>query len=498
MGGSVSLKYFLSAHLSARYRHVSHLLLLTALAAAATGCGSNNSPSPPATSSGTGTTAVTLLASSTANDQLSQFNLSLTSITLTSQSGKTVTLSVGTQNSEFMHLNGHAEPLVTINVPQDTYTSATATVGSAQFACAALDAKGSLNTSFFSYGATPSSQVTVHVPTPIAIAGPAMGLSLNLQVSPSATYTACVPSGIEPYSINPTFNLAPVTFSSSAGNAAGTLPGLQGLIASVSASDSSLSVTGADGAVWQVHTDGSTVFQGVSGFSALAGGMPVDMDVAIQQDGSMLATRAAVEDTNATNLSVSRGPLLFVPSSVPVLDTLGREQQGYLFKPELDGSLVFNFGNALFQISGQLNNLQTLPFKAGFSAADMAPGQNVLVSSHALTMGEGPSYVPATTVTLVPQTINGVITGISSAGGFTAYTVMLAAYDLFPNLAVQAGQVTQLPHPASVVVYVDSNTQMLNTGSPVIGLAQRFYGLVFNDGGTLRMDCAQVSDGVAE
>jgi hypothetical protein len=26
----------------------------------------------------------------------------------------------------------------------------------------------------------------------------------------------------------------------------------------------------------------------------------------------------------------------------------------------------------------------------------------------------------------------------------------------------------------------------------------RFYGLVLNDNGTLRMDCAQVNDGVAE
>jgi len=29
------------------------------------------------------------------------------------------------------------------------------------------------------------------------------------------------------------------------------------------------------------------------------------------------------------------------------------------------------------------------------------------------------------------------------------------------------------------------------------GATFRFYGLVFNDNGTLRMDCAQVNDGVA-
>jgi hypothetical protein len=47
-----------------------------------------------------------------------------------------------------------------------------------------------------------------------------------------------------------------------------------------------------------------------------------------------------------------------------------------------------------------------------------------------------------------------------------------------------------------VEVYVDGNTQQLNTQALAPGSTLRFYGLVFNDNGTLRMDCAQVSDGV--
>ena len=42
-------------------------------------------------------------------------------------------------------------------------------------------------------------------------------------------------------------------------------------------------------------------------------------------------------------------------------------------------------------------------------------------------------------------------------------------------------------------MYVDSNTQMLNTQALAAGSTLRFYGLVFNDNGTLRMDCAQVT-----
>jgi hypothetical protein len=49
-----------------------------------------------------------------------------------------------------------------------------------------------------------------------------------------------------------------------------------------------------------------------------------------------------------------------------------------------------------------------------------------------------------------------------------------------------------------VEVYVDTNTVMLTSSAPAPGGTLRFYGLVFNDHGTLRMDCARISPGVTE
>jgi len=46
-------------------------------------------------------------------------------------------------------------------------------------------------------------------------------------------------------------------------------------------------------------------------------------------------------------------------------------------------------------------------------------------------------------------------------------------------------------------VSVDTNTVML-TSAPASGDTLRFYGLVFNDYGTLRLDCARISPGVTE
>jgi hypothetical protein len=174
---------------------------------------------------------------------------------------------------------------------------------------------------------------------------------------------------------------------------------------------------------------------------------------------------------------------------------VGVEGQGLISTGVIEN---FSFGATTFQISGQLTNLRSLPFAATFNASNMVPGQNVLFSTHALSVQGGPTYAPATTATLVPQTINGTVTAVSMSGGFTTYTVGLLSYDLFPDLAVQPGQTSLLSNPNTVIVYADSNTQLLNSEPIAPGSLIRFNGLVFNDSGTLSMDCAQINDGVAE
>jgi hypothetical protein len=101
-------------------------------------------------------------------------------------------------------------------------------------------------------------------------------------------------------------------------------------------------------------------------------------------------------------------------------------------------------------------------------------------------------------VILLPQTLNGTVTAVSNDGGFATYTISLAPFDLFADLAVQAGQTSLLQNPNTVVVYVDSGVQMLNSTPLAVGNTLRFYGLVFNDNGILKMDCAQITDGVAQ
>jgi Domain of unknown function (DUF5666) len=463
-------------------------------AALTNGCAGNG----PATAL-SGNTSLTILASSTANDQLYEFSVTLQSLALISQSGKSVPVLTAQVGDEFIHLNGKVEPLVTVSIPQDVYTSAVATVYEAFPACAGptiIDgALGRIQS---------ESDVTVELPQPVTVTGTAMGLVLNLQVAKSAPFNGgCSSSLSNTISVAPVFNLTPVTIAAQPTSSAnGKALGVEGVINTVSANGEGFSagalytLNERNSPAWQISVNGSTVYQGLGSAASLAAGMPIDMDLALQPDGSLLATRVAVYDTDAADVSVSFGPPLLMNSST-LATALEVEQTGVGISSVVD---IYDFGNAAFQISQQLNNLHNLPFAATFNAANMVDGQNVLFSTHAQRDAQGfpPLPTPATTATLLPQTIDGTVSATSSSGGFTTYTVTLATYDLFPLLAVQPGQTTLLTAPNTVIVYADSNTQMLNTTPPAVGSVLRFNGLVFNDNGTLRMDCAQVNDGVAE
>lgn len=488
-----------------RMAAVNSLALLAAITA---GCGGGSS----STQNFSGNTQVTVVATSTANDQLSQFELDVKTFTLTTQSGKSLSLLPAPEQIEFMHVNGTAEPLFTVGVPQDTYVSATATIGPAVYACESGNSAGTVTAGSLVYGYTPDSHVTVNVPAPIEVSGSNMVLALNLLVSESASWGSSVCADLINGAITPTFNFGPAPSPLHT-----TMRELVGLAASANASGNSLTVTGADASSWGVNADGSiqpyvapswivstngaTAFQGISGLSAITAGMPVEIDATLQPDGSLAASRIAVTDADTNNQTVFIGPALVVRSDRPVVTTKETLADGFL-PTHLDAvnfdPTDFDFENALFHISGALSNLQQLPFTAQFGPATLVDGQNVSITTHQTTPPDVNLGYAGTTVTLVPQTINGTVTAVSSEGNFETYTVSLASYDLFPQLAVQTYQKTLLTSPGTVIVYADSSATRLNTRPIAVGSVVRFNGVVFNDGGTLRMDCLQINDGVAE
>ena len=462
-----------------------------------TNCGSSSSNAVKAQ----GNTAVSVFLSGTANAELAEYDIQLQSITLTNQAGTSVTLLSAPQPSEFIHLNGQIEPLVTVTVPQDTYTAANVTLATPEFINTQYEP--TQNALAICENGSGNPTITVNLPSPITVTGDNMGLVLNLQVSQSTGPFSCSPyTGATP---SPTFNLTPLAISAQATNPAnGKVIGMEASVASIASSGASLTLSVTAGPfgnrTLSASTNDSTVFQGIGNASALAAGMFVNLDGTVQSDGSLLASRIEVENPSAINIWT--GPLLQVDSIVPVLLMYGRQEQGPLFTGPNGNSGVymdipfFDFSAATFGTSGQISNLQTLPFVPTFNDTNLVAGQTVDITSPDFVFGGG-LYTPANTITLIPQTVNGTVESTSTSGNFTIYTVLLAPYDQFPNLAQQSYQVSTITNPSEVEVYVDSNTQKLNTQTLATGNTFRFYGLVFNDSGTLRMDCVQLIDGVA-
>jgi hypothetical protein len=339
--------------------------ILTALIAT-TGCGSTPSSSVPKFS---GNTAVNVLLSSTADEQLNRFDIQLQNISLTNQSGASVSLISSDQGLEFIHLNGGVEPLLTVNIPQGIYTAATATIGTAEFTCVTLTPTGGLDTSIFAYGETPADSVTVNLPSPITVTGPRMSLNLNMLVAQSAAFSSCYdPSSQYTYSISPTFEVTAFPLSAQPSNTAnGRVNTLDGQVTSIDTASGVFQLSLPQDLYLpaislSISSNGSTVFQGINGLSDLTVGMLVDLDGFIQADNSVKATRVAVLDPDTTILSMQSGPVMQTNSLVPVMTAFERRQQGYFYDTKQAAIWSpFNDQNSIFQISGQFTNLQELP-----------------------------------------------------------------------------------------------------------------------------------------
>jgi hypothetical protein len=225
------------------------------------------------------------------------------------------------------------------------------------------------------------------------------------------------------------------------------------------------------------------------GFSTLAAGTLVDLDLVIQPDASLKATRVEVNDLAAVATSI--GPPISPTSKTGEFVILPVEAEGCTI---LCANTFQYDTSTVFGVSGQFTNVQSLPFTVSFASSTLVPGQNV--SNFSSSASQGAQI--ATTATLLPQTLNGTVTSVSTANGFTVYTVSLAPYDLIPTLQQYVGPITRLNTPNIVNVYVDANTSLLNSSPIDLGNNFRFRGLIFDDNGTLRMDCSQINDGVPE
>jgi hypothetical protein len=463
-----------------------------------TGCNSQMGGTPPPV----GNTQVVVLLTSTANDQLSGFGISLGSIALTDNTGKLTTIFTGADPQfgtgvEWMHLNGASEPLVTVSVARGVYTAATVKVDGCAFT--SIDFfNQTINTSTYAQGlcGQGTGTATVNLPSPITVTGSVMGLSLDLQAPQS--FTLIGEGTNATYTISPTFNLSAVSIAPQPTDETnGKVIGVAGQVMSINANGNSFTARTPDGALLTVSSNTNTAYQGVAAFTSLSANLLVNFDAAVQSDGSLLATRVEVDDPTAPGAAI--GPYVFPGSPAGTFATLNLETNGCADtgNPVFCGEVYWYSSNTVFNISQEFSNLASLPFSPTFSSNNFLLGQHLSVFTPG-TFTHNSQNVG--TITLVPQTLNGTVTAISSDAGFNVYTVALATYDLIPALQLYSAN-SALPHitdPTTVVIYTDTNSNLLISGAVNVGSLLRFKGLVFDDNGALRMDCSEIYDGVTE
>jgi hypothetical protein len=471
------------------------IIAIFGISLAGCGSGSRTTPSP------NGNTQVVVLLTSTANDQLVVFDTGIASIVLVNSAGLQTAVYTNPNTFsdlvEWMHLNGATEPLTSATVPEGTYTSAIVTLAGCSFTNETFRANDFTTATYAQGGCSEGTNLsTVNLPNKIKITGSAMALTLNLQVSQSYTLDAMATPVT--YTIDPVFTLTPVSIAAQPTNETnGKVTGVNALVTTIGTTGNSFTAQTTAGALLSLSSNASTTFQGITGLSRLEVNSLVNFDAAIQSDGTLLATRVEADDTVAPTAVV--GPFIIPGGQAGQFLTLTLETEGCtLTGNPFCGNIFQITKTTVFNTSGQFTNITNLPFTATFGSANLLQGENLSVTTSGTLNAQ--SIENASMITLVPQTLNGTVTAVSNDSGFAVYTVSLAPYDLIPVLQNYTS-FTPPPHltnPATVLVYADTNAVFLNSGMISAGSLLRFRGLVFDDNGTLKMDCGAIYDGVTE
>jgi hypothetical protein len=456
--------------------------LLASTALFLSGCG-NSTATTPVTNTVTSNVAVQI--TDAPSDQVVALSLTINSIVLTDTAGKTASILNSPATIEACHLDAVSEPLLNLSIPQDTYVSATITTSNPQVAY--VNSSGVLTTATAILDGNPTTVVfgppNTTLATPITISNSTQSLMFDLLVAQSVAISGTT------VTVTPEFHISPVT-NNPAGPPIPGNGGSQGFIGTVASftngSMTDFILTTPNGAALTIFVNNATVWQGLTGLSALTAGMVLDVDAVTQTDGTLLALRVHAENPKDTRLIT--GPVTKVNGTPATSFTMVlRQQVGAGIAATIPVNVTVT-GSTVFDTAAQLNltpggpvlPVAAPPFTPTFNASTLIPGQHVAVVASAAAPPTATAAATATAdnVTLLPQTINGTITAITTSGSFTVYTLSLPAQS----------PLTLLDNFTTATVYTYSGTMTQNMPTPpTVGTNARFNGLLFDSGGSLKM-----------
>jgi hypothetical protein len=412
------------------------------------------------------------------SDQILAVSLTLNSMVLTDSTGKVTTnlLPASGITFEASHLDAVQEPLFSPAIPEDTYVSVTLTYSNAQVAY--IDS--TTHTVDLVTATLANTSQTITFSAPVTINNTTTSLLVDFLVANSVAISGST------VTVTPHFDIKAVPIPNTPTNGTnGLLTGHKGKVTAISASTNSFTLTDPSGTAMTIYVNGSTVYQGISNFSALQVNALVEVDTVTANGsgtlpaGSLLALRVDVEDTGTTPKKLLLGP---VTSRTPTVTGTPATSFNMLIRQLVGNSSATAVETVDVSVTGATNFLlppryavfaTALPFTPSFTTSTIFAGQHVAVVTSGVTSGAA----TAATVLLQPQTISGTITNIATSGAYTVYTVTLPTNSW---LATLTGQTT-------VLVYTNNLVVPLNTVTPAASVVMRFNGYLFNVSGTLRL-----------
>jgi len=435
--------------------------LATALAVAGCTAGLNNAVTTVASAA---KTLVPVSLTDAPSDQVVAASLTINTIVLTDSSGATASVLASPFTFEAAHLDAIQEPLLTPSIPQDTYVSVMLTYSNAQVAY--IDP--TTNQVVLATGTLANTSQTITFSSPIVVNNTSTGLLIDYLVANSVTISGST------VDVAPEFNVSAVPIAPQPTNGLNGLQcGINGQITALGTDSFTLETP--EGTSLTIYVNSSTMYQGISGFSALAVNAFVQVDTQTQSDGDLLAVRISEQGPPPPNGILLVGPVTAVTGSPATSFTeVVRQQVGpnSTANPIQVDTITIN-SSTTFQLPFQLNNLSggTLPFTATFSAATLFAGQNVAVSTSGVTS----NAATATTVSLAPQTVDGTIASTTAGSGGDVITLTLNS----------SGWLAKLTGKSTVTVYTNGNLQNVGPTAPAAGSTIRFNGFLFESGGNL-------------
>jgi hypothetical protein len=419
--------------------------------------------------------AVPVLITDAPSDQLVAFTLTLNSITLTDSAGKTASILSTPTTIEVCHLNGIQEALVTASIPQDTYVSAVITFSNPEITY--------INSSGTPVVASPTlttTSATVTFAAPIVISNSSSSLLFDLLAAQSVTISGTT------VTVTPTFAVKAVSSATAMPPAGQNGTGMQQIGTVVSVSGTTLVIEPGSGSNITLTTNSSTVLQGFTALSALTAGELVSVDFTVQTGGVLLATRIQLAPSNpgGQTSNMLDGPVTAVSGSGFKMALM--QGLGPAVAPTSAGAIytVTTTSSTTFAITPQFVALTGLPFTPTFTAATLTPGAAVGVTTSAISTSAGTAT--ASSVYLIPQTVDGAVTAIATSGTYTAYTYTLASGSAFASLS----------GASTITVYTSTATAGPGSTTPiVVGSTVRFNGLIFNVSGKFSMVAGVCPDG---